>query len=319
MDGSEDELIRTKRAQSDRGIYRRTAFTLVELLVVISVMAALAAIMVPVLSSTRRKAYSLVGMTRLKHIATQLNSFALDSDNRYPPSISRWPDGTTDDPRRMVTMYQYANQHRSLSAYLSDYIEQAEVLHCPSAPDRYPYLDDMWQQGDDWVYPGNSDECPMTGNFTYYWNYQGLLEVGGDYQLFNGPSRPALGKDQSDVLVSDALVQGDQQISPRPPESYSSCEYIPDGNAGTGSHYVFPRWTLEESRGLPDIRLKAAFVDTHVEYYRASKAIGMRAILGFSRGGRRIPWPSGSDAGASGGSLGLYYLPPNVYQEDLSH
>ncbi len=84
MDGSEDEKIRTKCAQSGRGYTSRAAFTLVELLVVISVIAALTSILVPVLGAARRKAYEIVGMSHLRQIATNLNSFALENNNRYP-------------------------------------------------------------------------------------------------------------------------------------------------------------------------------------------------------------------------------------------
>ena len=308
LDGSEDETIRTKRVQFNRGFRRRAAFSLVELLVVISIMAALAAIMVPVLGAARRKAYSLVGMTRLKHIAMQLNSFALENNNYYPPSISGYPDGTTEDPRRMTSIYPFTKQYRSMAHYLNGYIEDATVFHCPSSPEKYPYLNQMWEQGDDWICPGKSVESPMSGHFAFFWDYKGVLELEEGYELFRGPSRPSLGKKQSDLLVSDALVESDQQISPRPPESFSSCEYIPNGTVAS-STFVASRWTCEVDEGLPDIRLKAAFVDTHVETYKAKEAVGLRPILSYDRHGNPEPWLLGS---ASGGSLGRYYLPASA-------
>lgn len=310
MDGSEDEKIRTKRAQFDRGYRRRAAFTLVELLVVISIMAALAAILVPVLGAARRKAYSLVGMTRLKHIAMQLNSFAMENDNYYPPSVSQYPDGVSEDPRRMTSIYPFTKQYRSMAHYLNNYIEDATVFHCPSSPDKYPYLSEMWEQGDDWVHPDKDTLSPMIGHFTYYWNYQGVLEIDDEYELFSGPSRPSFGKKECDLLVSDSLVGYDQSVSEsqRPPEYFGSCEYIPDAKTYS-SDFVATRRIREVDEGVPEISLKAAFVDTHVETYQASDAVTMRPFDDFDRNGDPVPRDLSK---ASNSGFGRNYLPPEV-------
>ncbi|OHB58384.1 MAG: hypothetical protein A2Y12_01100 [Planctomycetes bacterium GWF2_42_9] len=64
------------------------AFTLVELLVVISIIGMLMSIMLPALSAAKRKAETLICQTRLKDIGTAFQAYQLDYENRLPPS---WP------------------------------------------------------------------------------------------------------------------------------------------------------------------------------------------------------------------------------------
>ncbi len=73
-----------------------------------------------------------------------------------------------------------------MAYYLNRYIEDPGIFNCPSAPEKYEYLEDMWQQADDWIHPTRSTFSPMAGHYTYYWNYQGVLEIDDEYELFPG-------------------------------------------------------------------------------------------------------------------------------------
>ena len=50
----------------------------------------------------------------------------------------------------MLTGYRARSprMHRSMSAYLRGYIEDADTMYCPGAPKKYRYLQDSWDAGD---------------------------------------------------------------------------------------------------------------------------------------------------------------------------
>ncbi|MGE5609245.1 MAG: type II secretion system protein [Bacillota bacterium] len=72
----------------------RSAFTLVELLVVISVIALLVAIILPSLKAARRAARTVYCANNLRQLATALLCYASENNNRFPPSTGaiNWCD-----------------------------------------------------------------------------------------------------------------------------------------------------------------------------------------------------------------------------------
>jgi prepilin-type N-terminal cleavage/methylation domain-containing protein len=72
---------------------RRAAFTLVELLVVIGVIAVLIAILVPTLSKARQQAWRVKCISNAKQLGTALHMYA--NDNRASLPASNWDGGTT--------------------------------------------------------------------------------------------------------------------------------------------------------------------------------------------------------------------------------
>jgi prepilin-type N-terminal cleavage/methylation domain-containing protein len=285
----EDEPIDVLKPQPVRGVGHRTAFTLVELLVVISIISALMAISVPVLNSARSKVLELKGTTRLNGIATQLISYANDHDDRYPPSVATVGSGSTwnwYDPRRLVSVVSPMPGvlNRSMSAYLHDYIEDARILSCPRVPYECQYIKQMWTAGDDWdnlINTGSPDL--FTGSFCFYWNYEGLLDPATK-RVFKGPIGPAGGRGYSKLLVADHFGYGNGWDIP-PSYAYASCEPF-DGSTISNKSDV-PRWISENSgsgkvppdaKDNPHINLKAAYIDGHVERYPSSEVVPMWVI-----------------------------------------
>ena len=69
----------------------RNAFTLIELLIVVAILAILAALLLPALRGAREKAKSMECVNNLRQIHLGFHLFAGDNDNRYPWSYS-WND-----------------------------------------------------------------------------------------------------------------------------------------------------------------------------------------------------------------------------------
>ncbi|UCG59052.1 MAG: prepilin-type N-terminal cleavage/methylation domain-containing protein, partial [Phycisphaerales bacterium] len=126
----------------------RKAFTLIELLVVISVIAVVIGILLPALGKVRQQGRALLGMSNQRQIVAGVNCYALDNDENYPPSMATITFGRSwhwQDPRMMTACKPRPSRtHRSMSAFLRSYIEDADVMFCPSTPVKYEYLQQAW-------------------------------------------------------------------------------------------------------------------------------------------------------------------------------
>jgi prepilin-type N-terminal cleavage/methylation domain-containing protein len=100
----------------------RAAFTLVELLVVISIIALLMAILLPALSKARYAAKMIVCTSNLKQIGTLVSSYQTDNDGMVPVMLNRFtPMGVTPlFPAKSrllsVALYRYSSETRNLSS-----------------------------------------------------------------------------------------------------------------------------------------------------------------------------------------------------------
>lgn len=268
---------------------RATGFSLIELLVVLAVMSLLTGIMLPVLGRVRRRARTLRGMTNQRQIVAGVNLYALDHDNRYPPSVASvgFGDGWNwGDPRKMTALFETTiGPHRAMSEYLGSYIRDATIMFCPNGPERYTYLQQAWDAGDAWDNPETwLREDAMNGTYCFWWNYTGLL----DARLFKGPRNLLGGRGESELLVSDYLGFANWRNELRYGGTYfayGSCEAFEDADVtpgeptyAAGSAY----WSRLKSGSFDlqtmELELHAGFADGHVELYAARDAVTLKVI-----------------------------------------
>jgi len=281
---------------------RRRGFTLVELLVVISIISLTMAVIVPSLGRVRRQARAVISMNNQKQVTSALNFFALDNNERYPPSVAtvgfddnwNWSDPTKLTGNR----HRSPGLHRAMSEYLHDYIADASIMYCPSAPQKYKYLQQAWDAGDDWDNPDTPvPSDPVGGTYCFYWNYIGY--IGGRKVIFRGPQGPASGGKYSKLLVSDYFGYDHW----RNPGSYGSCEQF-DGADITPETWLLSSYWFRRSDASnpPEIKLRAGYTDGHVDTYSASETVPMKVSITADGS---IPYPD--DVGP-----GVFLLPVNA-------
>ncbi|RMD78471.1 MAG: prepilin-type N-terminal cleavage/methylation domain-containing protein, partial [Lentisphaerae bacterium] len=142
----------------------RYTFSLIELLVVISVIAILASILLPVLGRAKQQAIRTFCRSNLKQCA--IADFMYSDDNKHLfPGVNLF--GSTDNDRTFLNTYVGYD----LRTYIKPYIEDYNIWKCPNMAQAKP-LDD----------PGNSNPvCYST--FQYF--------PGNTYPEFNGSGSPA--------------------------------------------------------------------------------------------------------------------------------
>ena len=265
------------------------------------------------MSKVRLQAKTAISINNQRQIVLAVNCFAMDNDDSYPESVATIQAGSNwewEEPTMMTACKPRESQkHRSMSAHLHSYIEDASALFSPGAPRKYEYLQQAWDAGDDW---SNPDIPPppqpdsVYGTYCFYWNYVGYL--GDGRAPFRGPRNPSSGRRQSKLLVSDYFGRGHWRnknaYGVGNTDAYGSSEKFNGAGVTPGTEVSSAFWSRLKSDGdinldTIEVKLHAGYTDGHVESYSPAETIEMRIS----------DKPDGSSSYTGVGNSGIFYLP----------
>jgi prepilin-type N-terminal cleavage/methylation domain-containing protein len=115
---------------------KRNAFTLVEMLVVIAIIAILAGLLLPVLAKGKARAQQIQCVSNLKQIGVAFHSFLHDHNDLLPMEVSTNDGGTLEYIYSSYAVAgQFYFQYRNFQA-ISNELANPAVLTCPADRDR---------------------------------------------------------------------------------------------------------------------------------------------------------------------------------------
>lgn len=146
---------------------RAKGFTLIEILVVIAIIAILAAIVFPVMSSSREKARQATCLSNLRQLGTAVRMYADDWDGCFP--AARVEEGGDGNPAgNWAGCYHVFGKCDPSRGQIHPYVRNVAIYLCPSArgvrpariaaPDAFPYP--LSYAMNNWLSYRNVDQDP---------------------------------------------------------------------------------------------------------------------------------------------------------------
>ena len=136
-------------------------FTLIELLVVITIIAILAAILMPVFATAREKARQTACLNNTKQISLAMEMYSNDNDGYFPPSVRRNSDNTWTSWDTMISRHLKNTKIFSCPSDIYKKTSNNNVRNIRS----YSMNDQMFLFANQWGIPMKKDKCPAPGDY----------------------------------------------------------------------------------------------------------------------------------------------------------
>jgi prepilin-type N-terminal cleavage/methylation domain-containing protein len=259
----------------------KKGFTLVELLVVISIIAILLAILMPTLQQARTQAKMIIDSTRQRNIMTALTCYSTEHNGKLPPSTQGQclPADKTKVtywtlPIRLKYYYTHprALNGGSVIDILGTYMKDPVNWNCPMANDNID-----WQKR---YFAELKDSLVQMLDCSYmlYWNYLGYYK--GSLANTEFGFNPVMGRDT--LMMSDIFLptdswnaDGGDYMSAHPFKGSSLRQLLNavDQTDTSGNKVAVKLFMGKTGGKVPQVKLNAAYLDNHVEKFDAQSGI----------------------------------------------
>jgi len=279
---------------------RPTAFTLIELLAVIAILALLIGILVPSLSSARRQANANVCLSKLKGIATAFAVYLNENKDHFPPMRLKKLYPTATEEYHNEYMAKSPRWQWFLQTESGPVIDPKPIQRGQNRPwgDNQPGLEklSMTMTSDVFTCPALDDEdyAKNIRNGAYGYNYQylGNTRQQSDPNRWDNFSVPMhrIKAPASTVLVADSRGAGNPHglhsytlDPPRMAIEQNAMRFGPDADmVRAGQDPVLYEFSPVEMRHRDFGNV--AFVDTHAEAMKLQQ-------LGYELNEKGVPLP----------------------------
>lgn len=247
-------------ARSDDQVVDRTdGFTLIELLVVIAIIAILAAMLLPALSSAKRKAQAIKCIGNLKQLSLSGIMYYGDSSGKMLPYSNVIPPGI---------------ETHWMGALQSYYAQALNLLFCPTAPDKGNKVEPqaLGTAANAWVWTGT-----YRGSYAINgWLYSGnpIYNAPSDLQYWFSQESSIQHPAQTPMFADSIWLDAWPYATDLPPKDLFNGESVASFNQGPIGRFTIARHggtaagstfkNVDITKPLPGA-INVGFVDGHVE------------------------------------------------------